>query len=183
MNNGRRQPSLLVPALIGGGVAGFVSSIPLVGALNCLCCSLVIGGGVLAAFLQSNNCQKAGVAFTAGSGALVGLVSAVFYAVVAAVVGSLVQVLMPMGDPAEMLEMMREQGVDLPPLVESFMRSMGGTSGLGLRIMIGFGVSLVVGAIFGTLGGLLGGLFFKYEPAPSTPAPPSTPPPPAPPGA
>ena len=180
--NGGRQPSLLVPALIGGGVAGFVSSIPGLNLLNICCCSLVIGGGVLAAFLQSNNCQKAGVPFTAGSGAIVGLASAGFYAVVSAVVGTLVQMVMPMGDPAEALEMMRQQGVELPPMVESFMQSMGGTSGLGLRIMIGFGVSLIIGAIFGTLGGLLGGLFFRYEPAPAAPAPPSTPPPPAPPG-
>ncbi|RMF75909.1 MAG: hypothetical protein D6738_02645 [Acidobacteria bacterium] len=165
-----------MPALIGGGVAGFVSALPLIGALNCLCCSLVIGGGVLAAWLQSNECRKAGVPFTAGSGAMVGLIAGLFFAVVASVVATVIQSLMPSADPAQVLEMLESQGTEVPPFVRSLLESMGGGAGFGVRLVFTFAVDLVLGAIFATIGGLLGGMFFKHEPATAGPAPGSPPP-------
>ena len=169
--NETRQPSMLVPALIGGGVAGFVSSIPGLNLLNCACCSLVIGGGLLAAFLQSKNCRQAGAPFSAGSGALVGLVSAVAFAVTVTVVGTLIRLITPTGDPAQMLAMFREQGVEVPPVIETFLQGMSGGPGFALWLGVGFLLNLVVGAIFSPIGGLLGGMIFRYEPAPSGPPP------------
>ena len=67
-----RSPSMLKPTLIGGGVAGAVASLPLVGALNCLCCSLIIAGGFLAAFLYSKECRAQGVEFGARNAWVVG---------------------------------------------------------------------------------------------------------------
>ena len=63
-----RAPSMLKATLIGGLTAGVVSGLPFVSALNACCCALVIGGGFLAAFIYSRDCQRAGVAFRPGSG-------------------------------------------------------------------------------------------------------------------
>ena len=49
MNQATRNK--LKPALIGGSAEGFASSIPLLGLANVACGLLVVGGGVLAAYL------------------------------------------------------------------------------------------------------------------------------------
>ena len=60
------RPSMLKPTLIGGGVAGLLGGLPLIGAINACCCALIIGGGFLAAFLYSKECQGVGAEFRAG---------------------------------------------------------------------------------------------------------------------
>ena len=54
------KPSMLKATAIGGLAAGFLSSIPFVACLNGLCCSLLIGGGFLAAFLYSRDVAAVG---------------------------------------------------------------------------------------------------------------------------
>ena len=47
-----QRPSMFVPALIGGRVAGVLSAIPFI---NCLCCLWIIGGAMLAAHLLAKD--------------------------------------------------------------------------------------------------------------------------------
>ena len=174
-----RSPSMLKPTLIGGGVAGAVASLPLVGALNCLCCSLIIAGGFLAAFLYSKECRAQGVEFGARNAWVVGLVAGLFYAVGAGIVGAMVQAVVPPPDPEQIIESMR-QFTDVPPETEDLIyRFAGGGSGF-LRHVLGFFINLVLAAIFSTIGGLIGGSVFKVESPPPPPAPMAggTPPPP-----
>jgi hypothetical protein len=165
-----RSPSMLRSTLIGGGVAGVVSSLPLIGALNCLCCALIIGGGFLAAFLYGKECSARGVSFGPRNAWVVGLVAGLFYALAATVVGGLIQIVMPPPDPEQILEMLR-QYTEVPPEAEDFVHQFAGGGVSGFKLLIGFFFNLILAAVFSTIGGLIGGAVFKHEPPP--PAPPT----------
>jgi hypothetical protein len=79
MMNGQR-PNLFVPALIGGAVAGTLSSVPL---FNCLCCIWIIGGAVLAAYVLVENSPDI---LSAGDGAIVGILTGIIAAVVHSII-------------------------------------------------------------------------------------------------
>jgi len=168
---------MLKATLIGGGAAGFAAALPLVGALNCLCCSLVIGGGFLAAYLYSKECQRAAVEFRPGSGALVGLVAGLFYSIVGTVVGVLVRAVMPAQDVDALIEQLEQFELE-PEVIDTIAEFMEmSQSASGLLIM--FFATLLIAAVFSTLGGLIGGAVFKVEAPPSTPSTMGqTPPPP-----
>ncbi|MDH3627957.1 MAG: hypothetical protein OEV00_10545 [Acidobacteriota bacterium] len=165
-------PSMMKAAMIGGGAAGVASSIPLLGAINCACCALVIAGGFLAGYLQSQEHRRAGVGFLPGSGAKVGVFAAVFFAAAAALVGSLVSMAMPTSpeDIDNSLAQLEESGLDpqMIEAIEGFVEMAAGNSGI-VGFIMSFGFWLVVAAIFSTIGGLIAGKVFKHEPASSTP--------------
>ena len=173
-----RAPSMLKSTLIGGALfSGFVSGLPVVGALNCACCALVVGGGFLAAYLYSKECSGAGVAFKPGNGALIGLVAGLFYAIVASIVSGIVRLIMPT-DPDQIIDMLEQAGVpsESIDIAAKWIESSTGIMGL----IFGFFIALLLAAIFSTIGGLIGGAAFKVEPPP--PVPPAqqpTPPPPS----
>jgi hypothetical protein len=173
----KTAPSMLKATLIGGGAAGFAAALPVVGALNCLCCSLVIGGGFLAAYLYSRDCGQAGVEFRPGSGALVGLVAGLFYSIVVTVVGVVVRAIMPAPDIDKILESLEQLDLD-PEVIDTIVEFMEmSQSAWGLLIM--FFATLLIAAVFSTIGGLIGGAVFKVEAPPSAPSPMGqTPPPP-----
>lgn len=164
----KSAPSMLKATLIGGSVAGFVAALPVVGALNCLCCALVIGGGFFAAFLYSRDCQQAGAAFRPGNGALVGLVAGLFYSIAATVTGVVVRAIMPAPNVDEIIEQLEQFELE-PEMVESIAEWVEmSQSSSGLLMM--FFLTLLVAAAFSTIGGLIGGAVFKVEPAPPTPS-------------
>lgn len=167
--------SKLQPALLGGLFIGVLSALPFVSLGNC-CCLWVIGGGVLAAWLLQ---QNQSVPIETGDAALVGLYAGLIGAVVAMVVQiPLTLALGPMQE--EMLRQWAERSGDMPDELRQVFENLeasGGLSAIGL--LVGFGIMLVLGAIFSTLGGLLGALFFRRQPPP--PATAQTLPPPLPP--
>ena len=181
------KPSMIKATAIGGFAAAILSSIPIVECLNFACCSLLIGGGFLAAFLYSRDVAAVGGTFTVGNGALVGLVAAVFYAIGDAIAKA-IRVLVFSWSPAEQWEMIREQmeeqgnlppeALDMLDKISDFIANFGDT----VLILLAAIFSLVLAAIFCTVGGLIGGAVFKKEAAPPA-APPAVPPmtPPAPP--
>jgi len=163
------SPSMLKATLIGGGTAGFVAAIPIVGMLNCACCALVVAGGFFAAYLYSNECKRQGSEFTSGSGAIVGLVAGMFYAVTSVIVGWIVNKLT--GQSIEkIIDQIEATGQELPPEAEPLIEFLLNTSSFVL-ILMGFFVTLLIAAIFSTVGGLIGGAVFKVEAPP--PAPPA----------
>ncbi len=170
------SPSIWKAAAIGGSVAGFLSALPLVGALNCLCCSLIVGGGFLAAFMQSGACKRMGAPFGPGPGAMVGLACAPFYAIVSSLVGLLLRAIGLAPDPEQMMEQMRDGMADAPPEVAEMMEKFVGAAAGG-SVLLSIVMGLVFGAIFCTIGGLIAGAVFKNQPAPpvaSSPPPPPT---------
>ena len=137
-----QSPSMLKPTLIGGSVFGVLGAIPIV---NCACCLLMMGGGFLASFLYSKVCQPAGVAFRAGTGAVVGLVAGFFYSIVAGVLTGVFTMIKggPSPEDIDRLYEMFEQ-FNLPPeAVDNAMRWIEGSSSL-LGVIFGFFVTLLV---------------------------------------
>ena len=169
-----QSPSMLKPTLIGGGLFGLLGAIPFVSMFNCACCALVVGGGFLAAYLYSKECSGQGVAFRPGSGAVVGLVAGMFYAITNAVLGWMFSQFTSPPDIDEIVEQMESAGAP-PEAVDMMIRVLEMfLSPFGVVIM--FFVLLLVGAVFSTLGGLIGGAVFKVEPAPPAPPIDSAPP-------
>jgi len=156
---------MLKSTLIGGAVAGAVAGLPVLGALNCACCALIVGGGFLASFLYSRECVGVGVPFRAGNGAIVGLVAGMFYAIAATVVSGVVQSIVPPPDAAEIVAQLR-QFMDVPPEAEDYIHRFAGEGRSMFGMIIGFFFNLILAAIFSTVGGLIGGAVFKSEPAP-----------------
>jgi uncharacterized membrane protein len=174
----------LKPALIGGLALGLASSIPILSCFNCLCCMLVIFGGLLAGWLYMNEAAPSPEP-RLGEGALVGAGAGLVGAVVAAVVGFFFQLLMTrtgFSDPEANLlaiqQALAEAGIESTVQMERFVEWM-----LGGAFIL---ASMVIFPLFGALGGLLAAAFFHKKPAafapppPVVPQPPSTlPPPPA----
>ena len=170
-----KNPSMIKATAIGGLSAAVLSSIPFVNCLNLACCSLLIGGGFLAAFMYSRDVAAAGGSFAVGNGAAVGLVTGGFYAVGTAVVKAIARMVIDVS-PAEQFELIREQveqSGNLPPEALDVLDQVSGflaESGGGLLFIIAFGFSLLLGAVFCTVGGLIGGAVFKKDPpAPAAP--------------
>jgi hypothetical protein len=173
-----QAPSMLKPALISGVAFGVAGAIPFVSALNCFCCALVIGSGMLASFLYSKESRAAGFAFRPGNGATVGLVTGLICGAVTGVLSAIINRSTGMNDWQEAIEQMQTAGAEIPPetldQITTFLETSGPTVfSLGLIF-----VCLVCGAIFGTIGGLIGGSVFKVEP--QAPVQEQAPPPPPP---
>ena len=170
-----KNPSMIKATVIGGASAAVLSAIPIVNCLNVACCSLLIGGGMLAAFVYSRDVAAVGGSFAVGNGAAVGLVTGGFYAVGTAVTSAMTRLVIDIS-PAEQFELIREQmerSGNLPPEALDTLDQVSGflaESGGGLLFIIGFGFSLLLGAVFCTVGGLIGGAVFKKDPpAPAVP--------------
>jgi hypothetical protein len=171
---------MLKSTLIGGALFGFFGGLPYIGALNCACCALFVGGGFLAAYLYSKECSGAGIAFKPGNGAVVGLVAGLFYAIVTSIVSAIVGQFGP--DPeekiAQAVDAMEQMGIP-PESIDIASKWIESSTGF-MGFVLGFFFALLLAAIFSTIGGLIGGAAFKVQPPP--PAPPAqqpTPPPPS----
>lgn len=163
------SPSMLRATLIGGAVFGLAGATPIVSLLNCACCALVVASGFLAAYLYSRECEQKHAAFTAGNGAIVGLVAGMFYALTTVVVSGLIQLAFET-DVEQMLEQLEDAGIGIPPEAESIIDFFVNANPIVL-LFLGFCFWLLVAAVFSTIGGLIGGAVFKVEPPP----PPGTP--------
>jgi hypothetical protein len=183
-----QTPPMYKPALISGVAFGVAGAIPIVNFINCACCALIIGCGFLAAYLQSQQCKSAGVTFTPGAGALVGLISGLIYGVVTTIISTLFQLAFGLNDWQQVLDQLDQLGTVDPEVMQQISGFMDSTGPLVI-VLLSLFMSLLFGAIFGTVGGLIGGSVFKVEDpqAPAGSAPPPTtgdaPPPPIQPGA
>lgn len=158
-----QAPSMLKPALISGAAFGLAGAIPVINWLNCACCALIIGSGLLGAFLYSRDCRNAGAAFGPGNGATVGLVSGLVYGGVSGVLGGLISSVFGMGDWQQVIEQVQASGADIDPEVLEGISQFMESSGSIVMIFIGIFFALLFGAIFGTIGGLIGGSVFKVQ--------------------
>lgn len=166
----RPAPSMLKPALIGGGVFGVLAAIPYLDVFNtCTCCSLVIAGGFLSAYLYSKECRAAGSPFSPGNGALVGLIAGAFFALATTLVGTLVVFYFGKPAIAWLLETLQNMP-NLPPEAQDQIgesrRQLAEQAFSVMSAVLGFFMSMLLGAIFSTIGGLIGGAVFKVQPLP-----------------
>ena len=142
----------LKPAILGGLIAGVLSSIPV---LNYCCCIWSIGGGVLAGFLYI---KSSPVPVKVGEGAVIGLLSGIIGAVLYGIIGVPIAYFISGGNIEETL---RGTGLQLPA----------GISGLLLFVISRLiaGVTLLVLSI---IGGLISvPIFEKRKDVPPPPPP------------
>jgi hypothetical protein len=154
---------MMQPALIGGVVIGVTSAMPLLNLLNCACCALVIGGGLLSAFLYFKD-QPPRPDVPYGDAALLGLMSGAVGAVVGTLLSIPIQLAMSaigLNQMAQLEELMRNQ--DLPPGVAGLLGGLvgGGISIVALLISLFF--SLVVYSIFAMIGSMIGAAVFAKK--------------------
>ena len=105
---------------------------------------------------------------------MVGLVSAMFYAIASTVVGGMFKAMMGPPDLDEVIEGLEQAGIS-PEAVDTIVSVTERMSG-PMGMLIGFFLALLIAAVFSTIGGLIGGAVFKVEPPPAAPAAPPLPP-------
>ncbi len=165
----QQRPPLIVPALIGGTIAGVLSSVPFV---NCLCCLWIIGGAMLAAALWARDNSTS---LTAGDGALVGAYTGVFAAITHTLIG------IPLAAVnarffVKIFERMSAYTNEMPPdWRQWFDQSIGPLSITGL--LLNLIISAAVFCALAALGGVLGAALFGKKTPPSCSGPPPVPPP------
>ena len=164
----------LQPALLGGLFIGVLSALPLVNIANC-CCLWVIGGGMLAAYLDQAPNRGGNLARGALDGLLAGIVGAFVFLMASTVVGTLMAPLQE-----RMIDEVLGGAYDMPPDVRGFLEMMRARDTGFFSHLIGFAFQLFAGMIFGTLGGVLGAVFFWRNDVPpalgGTQPPPPLPP-------
>jgi hypothetical protein len=166
-------------AALGGLALGAASATPILSALNCACCSLVVLGGFLTAYLYFKD-APATPAPQWGDAAIVGLLAGLIGAGVTAMLSLPIALL---GWGAGMWSSIQEalSDADLPPEVSTMLATFGGSTFAITAILLSFVFNLFIYGLFSTLGSLLGAAVMhrKQVPAPA-PIPPPMPPPPPP---
>ena len=148
------RQSMLKPALIGGIAEGVAGSIPILSMANLACCILVIGGGLLAAFLYMKDAPPSAQA-PLGQGVKLGLLTGLFGAITWAVINIPIAILLP-DMAAALLPQMQE--ANLPPKIAQAMSSV-------LPFAIFFSLlSLIVDPIFCGIGSVIGVAIFNKKP-------------------
>jgi len=158
-------------ALFGGLFIGILSALPIIKYANC-CCIWVIGGGIVAAYLDQQNDPRP---ITAGRGALAGLLAGVVGAGVWLVASlSLRAVLAPLQE--RFAGAVLRNAPDMPPEVRTIFENAG--SSTVAEYLALFVLFVFAGSIVSTVGGLLGAAFFRNDVPPAL----GGSPPPLPPG-
>lgn len=177
-----KAPSMMMPALIAGGVLGFLSGLPL---SSCACCLWAAGAGFLAAFLYSRSCKTAGSAFDTGKGGVVGLLTGAIFGVVGGLVNSVISLLTGSFDIDDMREAINANPMLGDPEAAEQAMQFFESVGPAFFILAFALLWIVLGVIFAAIGGLLGGMAFKVEAIStdldgglSSPPPTDVPPPP-----
>lgn len=158
-----QRPEMLVPALIGGAVAGVLSGVPI---LSCLCCLWIIGGAALAVHLTAKDSPRG---LTSGDGAVVGMLTGV----VAAIVESLISLPLKAVNAdfvKNLMERMAKYADEMPSGWESWIDGSAAAAPGLAWFLVGVIISAVIFAAFGALGGILGVSLFGRKPAPPPPS-------------
>jgi len=160
MNN-QRSP-MLVPALIGGGIAGFLSAVPIINIANCFCCLWIIAGGMLSAYLLSKESIRP---LSSGDGAIVGIFSGIVAAVVEFIISIPFQAI-NMRLMKSAMEWIQENSSELPSGWDRFMDPSAMETAVAWSL-VGLLISVVLFSVMGALGGILGITLFKKKTPPS----------------
>jgi len=157
------------PVLLGGLFIGVLSALPIVQLCNC-CCLWIVGGGVLAAYLQQQN-QPAPLNVTGG--ARVGLIAGIVGAFVWLLISQALDAVMAPLQQRLADELLRSAS-DIPPNVRAWLESARAEGSGGY--MFGFMLLLICGSIASALGGAVGAAYFRNDVPPALGGPIAPPP-------
>lgn len=147
-----QKPGMLVPALIGGGIAGLFSAIPF---LNCLCCLWIIAGAMLAAYLLAKDYPHS---LSPGDGAIVGLLTGIIAAIIDALISLPLQAVNAQ-IVHRFMERIAEFTEEMPPGWENLMERGFGPASAAM-FLLSLLISAIIFASLGALGGILGAALF-----------------------
>jgi len=162
----QRRGNLLTSSLASGFIFGFLSGVPFVGALNCACCSLILGAGVLTSYLLVKGSD---VPITFGRAAAGGLLSGLVAVPVMLVTWLAFSVIMG-GDLQAEFDQAIDQAAQMYPEAQQAAQIVR-DFGMVLILLITAGMCFILYSIFGTVGGLLGRAIFERRTAQPVPAP------------
>jgi hypothetical protein len=143
----------LTAAGIAGLAIGLLSGLPLIGALNCLLCAPIWGGGMLAVWLYKRNTNAFSIDNRQGS--ILGLIAGVIGGLVAGVLGMLLG-----GGSAATLAALESQLATMPAEQQEMMRQIITMVSDPSTQIISVVCSIVVFGIIGLIGGLIGAAVF-----------------------
>jgi len=154
----KKELDFLKPALAGGAVTSILTSLfTLVStkaklpALQITCCLWLLGGGALATYLL--NKQRPG-RLTYGDGALVGLFSGVFAAILGTLLGIPIRLLIA-PELQEAVDQFQQQSAQMPPGMRDMILPLM-EPGINMTVLlIGLVLGLIVNSIFMTAAGAL----------------------------
>ena len=164
-------------AAIAGLAMGAASATPILSALNCACCSLVVLGGFLAAYLYFKDAPPTPQPEW-GEAAVVGLLAGLIGAGVTAMLSLPIALL---GWGAGMWSAMQDalSDANLPPEVRGLFSTFSASTFAISAILLSFVFNLFFYGLFSTVGALIGAAVLQRRPvaAPAAPPPPSPLPP------
>ena len=163
------KPSYVPAALMGGLFLGFFSGVPLLNCLNCACCLMVIGGGLLASFIYLRNYPPSLPQVTYGDGAVLGLLTGLFGTVFWAFIHVSVMFLRHlMGISMAGLGALREAlaNPEIPPEVRAFLQEivenyLASEAITPLLLIFSIFVIALISIIFASIGSIIGVALFQ----------------------
>ncbi|MEJ2079030.1 MAG: hypothetical protein P8020_09120 [Acidobacteriota bacterium] len=178
------KPNIVTPALIGGVFLGVTSALPILHYINCACCALVIGGGILASYFYLRDYPPQFPVANYGDAAVLGALTGVFGGIIWAIVALPLSLLeLRLGPGMREMEQIRRQldNPDIPPQVREFIVRLmeGGAFSLGV-IVFQLAFDLIISVVFAVIGAIIGFALFQKRPRYTPPAYGPTPPPPPP---
>jgi len=167
----QEKPSYVPAALFGGLFLGFFSGIPLLNCLNCACCVMVIGGGVLASFIYLRNYPQSLPPVSYGEGLVLGLLTGSFGTVFWTFIHVSVMFLRHlMGISLTGLNTLRQvlADPDIPPEAREFLQGFIENYGVMTPIVLVFSILLiaVISIIFASIGSVIGIALFQKKAGP-----------------
>ena len=162
----QNPPDMWKPSLAAGFMFGFASGIPLVEALNCLCCSLIMGAGMTCSYLMV---KSASMPLSVGRAAAGGALSGLFAVPVWFVTWTAFRIVLG-GDLAKEWEEAINQAAQMTPEAQEAAQLLSGV-GIYFIVTIFLVIIFFLYMLFGMLGGIIGRAIFERR----TPAPPAPP--------
>jgi hypothetical protein len=160
----QNPPSVWKPSLAAGFIFGFVSGIPVIEALNCLCCSLLIGAGITCSYLMV---KSSSIPLSVGRSATGGALTGVFAVPIWFITWVSFKIILGQ-NLAEEFEEAINQAAQMTPEAQEAAQLL---SGVGLYVFATVFLVIMFFAytLFGMLGGIIGRAIFERR----TPAPPA----------
>ena len=158
----REKPSILLPALYGGVVIGFLIGIPILNYVNACCCAGVLIGGALSVFFYKKDLMPDMPPLESSDAVKLGALAGAIGGVFGTVLGQLIQLTSGTDAASEMDKAIDEMSsrpgtegaIQFMEMIRSFMESP-------FFLLVGLIFSVVLCTLFGLLGGLIGYAIFK----------------------
>ena len=166
------KPDKIIPALYGGIILGFISSVPFLSFINCFCCAGILLGGFLAVMFYTKNFTPDTAPFTSSDCLTVGLLAGFVGAAVETVLSLIFVAMFGNVTVKFLLNFLHNSNIQIPPdAMEKLEEALDQSKSIA-TIVMNFFFAMLINGIFGLLGGLIGYSVFKpKQPHVMTPPP------------